>query len=72
MASLTNKIIPGINMRSGIIMILILILAFSLQGCGRKGPLKLPETHVQTGNQTPAKLIPELPKPDTSPIKQNN
>ena len=65
-----NKIIAGINMRSGIIM--ILILAFSLQGCGRKGPLKLPENQKQTRNQAPVEPVPEPPKPDTSSIKQNN
>jgi predicted small lipoprotein YifL len=56
-------------MRSGII--LILILAFSLQGCGRKGPLRLPDNKTQTRNQTPVEPVPEPPKPDTSPIQQN-
>jgi predicted small lipoprotein YifL len=65
--NLPNKIIAGINMRSGIIM--ILILAFLLPGCGRKGPLRLPEKQAQTGIQAPVEPVAEPPKPDTSPIK---
>jgi predicted small lipoprotein YifL len=54
-------------MRSGIIM--ILILAFSLQGCGRKGPLRLPDNKTQTRSQTQAEPVPEPPNSGTSPTK---
>jgi predicted small lipoprotein YifL len=48
-------------MRSGF-FIGILIIAITLQGCGRKGPLRLPDHHTQA----PAPVIaPDVPKPDT-------
>jgi predicted small lipoprotein YifL len=62
-------------MRSGLIpgktWGIMVILFFLLEGCGHKGPLKLPAPKAQTPQaQTSSPQMPDPQKPDVPPPQQ--
>jgi len=58
-------------MRSGFILGIMTILFLLLEGCGHKGPLKLPAPQAQTPQaQTTSPQILDSPKPDLPPSQQ--
>lgn len=60
-----SSLIPGKTW--GIMAILFLLL----EGCGHKGPLKLPAPKTQTPQaQMPGPQIPDTQKPDLAPSQQ--
>jgi len=54
----TNSIIAGLDMRS-VFLLGILMVSLFLYGCGRKGPLRLPEHQVHAGAAVSVPVSPD-------------